>query len=211
MATARGRLSVGRKPALGYEVRRIRDDSSNPTTSAAKPPVFPGNTRVSRRLWRLTGRLTRGQGSAQDDAACASMHVHGRAGKPKQLARNAKNPGKTRVLQRRGQEPNNLQIPWETHTSTPRATRNTTRADFIVCDDSKHYPSRPTCNFFAARFTGSRIQDRSKFTGSWFSVCRVIYRVTSKTPENLQGHSRRYALQQHQKYYFPKIISYQLN
>jgi hypothetical protein len=34
------------------------------------------------------------------------MHVHGRAGKPKQLARNAKNPGKTRVLQRRGQEPN---------------------------------------------------------------------------------------------------------
>ena len=75
MATARGRLSVGRKPALGYEVRRIRDDSSNPTTSAAKPPVFPGNTRVSRRLWRLTGRLTRGQGSAQDDAACASMDV----------------------------------------------------------------------------------------------------------------------------------------
>jgi hypothetical protein len=27
------------------------------------------------------------------------MHMHGRAGKPKQLARNAKNPGKTRVLQ----------------------------------------------------------------------------------------------------------------
>jgi hypothetical protein len=40
-------------------------------------------------------RLTRGQGSALDDAACASMHVHGRAGKPKQLARYAKNPGKT--------------------------------------------------------------------------------------------------------------------
>ncbi|RLS73820.1 MAG: hypothetical protein DWH99_02495 [Planctomycetota bacterium] len=34
------------------------------------------------------------------------MDVHGRAGKPKQLARNAKNPGKIRVLQRRGQEPN---------------------------------------------------------------------------------------------------------
>ena len=117
------------------------------------------------------------------------MHVHGRAGKPKQLARNAKNPGKTRVLQRRGQDSNNPQIPWETHTSTPRATRNTTRADFIVCDDSKHYPSRPTCNFFAARFTGSRIQDRSKFTGSRISVYRVIYRVTSKTPENLQGHN----------------------
>ena len=59
----------------------------------------------------------------------------------------------------------------------------------LFCDDSKHYPSRPTCNCFTARFTGSRIQDRSKFTGSWFSVCRVIYRVTSKTPENLQGHN----------------------
>ena len=80
--------------------------SSNPTPSAAKPPAFPVKTWVRRRLWRLTGRLTRGQGSALDDAACASMHVHGRAGKPKQLARNAKNPGKTRVLQRRGQESN---------------------------------------------------------------------------------------------------------
>ena len=49
-----------------------------------------------------------------------------------QLARYAKNPGKTRVLQRRGQEPNNPQIPRGTRTSTPRATRNTTRADFIV-------------------------------------------------------------------------------
>ncbi|MFM8571024.1 MAG: hypothetical protein ACKOAU_05450, partial [Pirellula sp.] len=39
------------------------------------------------------------QGSALDDAAPASMHVHGRAGKPKQLARYAKNPGATRVLQ----------------------------------------------------------------------------------------------------------------
>ena len=57
--------------------------------------LFLGRTRVLRRLWRLTGRLTRYQGSALDDAACASMHVHGRAGKPKQLARNAKNPGKT--------------------------------------------------------------------------------------------------------------------
>ena len=36
------------------------------------------------------------------------MDVHGRAGKPKQLARNAKNPGEIRVLQRRGQEPNFL-------------------------------------------------------------------------------------------------------
>ena len=82
--------------------------SSNPTPSAAKQHVSHGKTRVWGRLWRLTGRLTRGQGSALDDAAPASMHVHGRAGKPKQLARHAKNPGKTRVLQRRGQEPNFL-------------------------------------------------------------------------------------------------------
>jgi hypothetical protein len=34
------------------------------------------------------------------------MDMRGRAGKPKPLARNAKNPGKTRVLERRGQEPN---------------------------------------------------------------------------------------------------------
>ena len=74
---------------------RVFAGRSNPTSSAAKPPFFPGKTRFRGRLWRLTGRLTRGQGSAQDDAACASMHVHGRAGKPKQLARNAKNPGKT--------------------------------------------------------------------------------------------------------------------
>jgi hypothetical protein len=40
-------------------------------------------------------------------AAPASMHVHGRAGKPKQLAQYAKNPGETRVFERRGQDSNN--------------------------------------------------------------------------------------------------------
>ena len=55
-------------------------------------------------------RLTRVQGSARDDAACASMHVYGRAGKPKQLAQYAKNPGKTMVFERRGQEPNFLRF-----------------------------------------------------------------------------------------------------
>ena len=70
-------------------------------------PFSPGKTRVLRRLWRLTGRLTRYQGSALDDAACASMHVHGRAGKPKQLARNAKNPRVPQgFLERRGQDSN---------------------------------------------------------------------------------------------------------
>jgi hypothetical protein len=92
--------------AGSQRILTARKSSSNPTTSTAKPLVFLVKTRVSRRLWRLIGRLTRYQGSALDDAACASMHVHGRAGKPKQLARNAKNPKKNRVLQRRGQEPN---------------------------------------------------------------------------------------------------------
>jgi hypothetical protein len=56
------------------------------------------------------------------------MHVHGRAGKPKQLARYAKNPGKTRVLQRTGQDSNNLQIPWEKPGFQNEAAQNPTRA-----------------------------------------------------------------------------------
>jgi len=44
------------------------------------------------------------------------------------LARNAKNPGKTRVLERRGQDSNNRRNPWERRVSLPRSTRNTTLA-----------------------------------------------------------------------------------
>lgn len=40
-----------------------------------KTACFPGKSRVSRRLWRLIGRLTRRQGIALDDAARASMHL----------------------------------------------------------------------------------------------------------------------------------------
>jgi hypothetical protein len=58
-----------------------------------------------------------------------------RAGKPKQLARNAKNPGKIRVFERRGQEPNNLQIPWEKPGFKNEAAQNPTRAAkyFVRC------------------------------------------------------------------------------
>ena len=63
-------------------------------------------SRILRRLWRLTRRLTRSQGSAPDDTAPASMYKAGRAGSPKQLARNAKNPGETRVFERRGRDSN---------------------------------------------------------------------------------------------------------
>ncbi|MFN5050861.1 MAG: hypothetical protein ACK5L2_04355, partial [Planctomyces sp.] len=54
--------------------------------------------------------------------------MHGRAGKPEQLARYAKNPGQTRVLQRRGQDSNNLQIPWEKPGFQNEAAQNPTRA-----------------------------------------------------------------------------------
>ena len=80
--------------------------SSNPTPSTAKTPVFPMKTGILRRLWRLIRRLTRSQGSAPDDTAPASMYKAGRAGSPKQLARNAKNPGETRVFERRGRDSN---------------------------------------------------------------------------------------------------------
>ena len=102
-----------------------------------KTAFFPGKTRVRGRLWRLTGRLTEtllgskaAHKTTQHLQAWTCMDRHR---KPKQLARNAKNHGKTRVFERRGQEPNNLQIPWETSNTTPRATRNPTRAH---CEDS---------------------------------------------------------------------------
>jgi hypothetical protein len=54
----------------------------------------------------------------QRDAKCKRRttpctELHGRYRRPKELRRNAKNPMKTRVFERRGQEPNNLQIFWE--------------------------------------------------------------------------------------------------
>jgi hypothetical protein len=77
-------------------------------------------------------------------AAPAGMDMHGRAGKPKQLAKNATNPWKTSRFERRGQEPNNPQIPWERRVSLPRATRNTTRAKNMTQDDSKRYRNEPS-------------------------------------------------------------------
>jgi hypothetical protein len=59
-------------------------------------------------------------------APCTELH--GRYRTPKELARNAKNPGKTRVFERRGQEPNNLQIPWEKAGFQNEAAQNPTRA-----------------------------------------------------------------------------------
>jgi hypothetical protein len=52
--------------------------------------------------------------------------------------------GKPLVFERRGQEPNNLQIPWERRVLLPRATRNTTRAKNTTQDDSKRYRYEPS-------------------------------------------------------------------
>jgi hypothetical protein len=56
-----------------------------------------------------------------------------------------KNPGKTRVLQRRGQEPNNLQIPWEKPGFQNEAAQNPTRAQSHL-QVLKMYPEKK-CGF----------------------------------------------------------------
>ena len=96
-ATARGRPSVGRKLAACCEVRRNRDDSSNPTASTGVDRYQTGTcqTPVFWRLARLEKRLdfrcaTR---NATPQAPCTELH--GRYRTPKQLGRNAKNPGET--------------------------------------------------------------------------------------------------------------------
>ncbi len=68
----------------------------------------PGHARSQciRRLARLEKRLDLGGATRNTTPQAPCTELHGRYRTPKQLARNAKNPGKTWVLQRRGQEPN---------------------------------------------------------------------------------------------------------
>ncbi len=107
-ATARGRPSVGRKLAVCFEVRRNRDESSNPTASTGVDRYQTGTTQNSSffRLARLEKRLDFRCATRNTTPQAPCTELHGRYRTPKQLARYAKNPGKTRVLQRRGQEPN---------------------------------------------------------------------------------------------------------
>jgi hypothetical protein len=58
------------------------------------------------RLARLEKRLDLGSATRNATPQAPCTELHGRYSRPKELARNAKNPGETRVLQRRGQEPN---------------------------------------------------------------------------------------------------------
>jgi hypothetical protein len=58
---------------------------------------------------RLEKRLELGRATRNASAArCHAPSQHGRYRRPKQLARNAKNPTETRVFERRGQGPNSL-------------------------------------------------------------------------------------------------------
>jgi hypothetical protein len=65
----------------------------------AKPQCF-GDSRDSKNdsIWAARRVVQRRRRHAPSQ--------HGRYRRPKELARNAKNPGRTRVLERRGQEPN---------------------------------------------------------------------------------------------------------
>ncbi len=115
-ATARCRPSVGRKLAECYEVRRNRDDSSNPNASSGvdrcqtRPCKIPVFCRLARLEKRLDSRC------ATRNASAARRHApsqHGRYRTPKQLARYAKNLKQPRELKvesravlRTGQEPN---------------------------------------------------------------------------------------------------------
>ena len=65
----------------------------------SNPQSFDSPARLEKRL--DLGSATR---NATPQAPCTELH--GRYRRPKELRRNAKNPGKTRVFERRGQEPN---------------------------------------------------------------------------------------------------------
>jgi hypothetical protein len=85
-------------------------DSSNPTASAGVDRCQKGTfkTPVFSRLARLEKRLDLGSATRNTTPQAPCTELHGRYRRPKELARNAKNPGKTRVFERRGQEPNYL-------------------------------------------------------------------------------------------------------
>jgi hypothetical protein len=60
------------------------------------------------RLARLEKRLDLGSATRNATPQAPCTELHGRYSRPKELAQYAKNPGKTRVFERRGQEPNFL-------------------------------------------------------------------------------------------------------
>ncbi len=89
-------------------------DSSNPTASSGvdRYKTEPCKTPVICRLARLEKRLDWGCATRNATPQAPCTELHGRYRRPKELRRNAKNPGKTRVFGR-GQDSNNPQNPWE--------------------------------------------------------------------------------------------------
>ena len=66
----------------------------------------PFKTPVFWRLARLEKRLDLGCATRNATPQAPCTELHGRYRRPKELARNAKNPGKTRVFERRGGDSN---------------------------------------------------------------------------------------------------------
>jgi hypothetical protein len=62
------------------------------------------------------------------------------------FAKNAKNPGKTRVFERRGQEPNNPQNPWENRSLKTRRRKIRRAPQNMFCAGSARdsAPAKPT-------------------------------------------------------------------
>jgi hypothetical protein len=111
--------------------------SSNPTASTTvdRYQTETCKTLVFWRLARREKRLDLGSATRNATPQAPCTELHGRYRRSKELRRNAKNPGKTRVFERRGQEPNNPQIPWEKRGFQNEATQNPTRAakHFVRC------------------------------------------------------------------------------
>ena len=113
-------------------------------------------------------------------AACASMHVHGRAGKPKQLPRNAKNPRKPGVCSTGFRK-------LTERTGTEQPTNPLGKTHFLITRDAKYEVRRFQCL--------RRLGTLSIATNLQL-ICSPIYRVTNSRPVQiyrvtvfcLQGH-----------------------
>ena len=114
---------------------RTRQLSSNPTafTDMNRYQTGTCKTPVICRLARLEKRLDFGCATRNTTPQAPCTELHGRYRKPKELARNAKNPGKTRVLQRTGQEPNNPRNPWENRSFKTRRRKIRRAPQNMLC------------------------------------------------------------------------------
>jgi len=164
------------KLALGCEVRRIRDDSSNPTASTGVDRGQTGRckTPVICRLARLEKRLDLGCATRNTTPQAPCTELHGRYRTPKELARNAKNPGKTFGFAAE-------------RTGTEQPTNALGNSHFDTTRDAK---------YDARRFHCLRRLETPSIATNLQLLCNPIYRVTISRPIQiyrvtifrLQGH-----------------------